>query len=199
MPLSNISGNIEQKNLNAPNDNNPGYLEQLVKYVFQLFENFKVFAKRLFIAEILDIGANYDGYKPKIVMTGEKVDLSALQDLKQHTSHQVVHVKLDDLESKAKEFDPAKDILIIGVHKMPGDNPLRLFSGFDGPLSKYKETVMQFNNTAILVYKHPSETRSEEQLKEQLTKQLNGMKGACVDSSRARKVAETVKELFSQK
>jgi len=195
MGVNNIHNSLPPNN--AQNHNEPSLFSKIVNYLFEILENLGSAAKSLFVAEPLNIKSYPDGYKPKIVITGEKADYAAIEALQRYANHQVEYVNLGDLEQKSKELDVNKDLLIIGVQRYPGSNPLRLFSFVDGPLFKYKDAIMKFNNRGALIFLHPSETTSEEAIKNQIHKQLKEMKGELVYPSYGRRVALAVQKLFS--
>lgn len=196
MSINNVNEGSQLPPNHSTNGKEPNFLEQIFSYLLQLMQDFGAAAKRLFVAEPLNIGNYTEGYKPKIIITGEKADSVALMALQKHTSHQVEFINLDKLEAKSKELDLTKDILILDIRKMPGSNPIRFFSAVDGPLHKYKEVILKFNNRGALIFKHSSESLSDEILKKQLSKQVKEMKSELVDSGYGRKVALAAQKLF---
>lgn len=123
--------------------------------------------------EPLKIGYSFDKeYIPKIVITGEKTDHYVVEALNNYTNQNPRWVSLTNLDVESKRYDLNKDLLILIIHKSPGNCPIRGFSTFDGPLSAYQAPIFKFKKRVAVIILHSSENRSIADVQCQADKQL---------------------------
>lgn len=113
-----------------------------------------------------------NAYKPRIVITGEKTDLFVLDALKTYTTQTPIWVSLSDMAIKSKDYDLDKDLLILIIHKQPGNTPIRGFASFDGPLRQYKQAIFSFKRRAALIILHTLDAGRANEIQIQANLQL---------------------------
>ena len=121
----------------------------------------------------LKIGyADEQAYKPQIIITGEKTNSVVQRALEKYTTQKIVWISLNKLEVESKNYDLNKDILLLLIHKCPGNNPVRGFQSFDGPLHCYKDPIFRFKKRGAVVIPHSLENGNKEEIQKQANRQL---------------------------
>lgn len=112
------------------------------------------------------------GYKPRIIITGEKTSHYVLDALTNCTDQQPTWIGLGSLTQLSSKYDLEKDLLLLIIHKNSGNCPIRGFAPVDGPLESYKDAIFNFKKCAAVIILDSNETLPIAEIQRQANKQL---------------------------